>query len=147
MKAPNRQDAILELAQAAATVTGLGAPMVFEAVWQRELVMPTALPNGLAIPHARLAGLEKPLVVVGISPEGIDFDAGDGQAAGLILMVLTPLEAVEAQLEILADIASTFQEAEVIHRALRCEGYTQFMALLNIQSHEARKDQNGMARA
>ena len=62
----------------------------------REAVLSTGIGNGVAMPHTRLEGLRSPLVVVGLSKGGIDFDAPDGHPAHVILMILTPVGQAEA---------------------------------------------------
>ncbi|MBL9121300.1 MAG: cation:proton antiporter [Phycisphaerae bacterium] len=101
------------------------------AVLERERIMPTGLANGVAVPHARLAGLDRPIVAAGIARHGIDFRAHDGQPSKLIFLVLTPEAAAEAQLELLAEIAKTFVDKSVARAAIDCKSFTEFMALLN----------------
>lgn len=101
------------------------------AALDRERIMATGLANGVAVPHGRLATLDRPLVAVGIAKHGIDFRAHDGQPSKLIFLVLTPEKAAEAQLELLAEIAKTFNDKAVARAALDCRGFTEFMALLN----------------
>jgi len=131
--APSNEAAIRRMAVAASPIAGLPAEEIHAAVWEREQTMPTSLPNGLAVPHGRLESLDKPLVVVAIAPTGVSFDARDGQLSRLIVMVLTPASAHQAQLELLADIARTFGRKEVIDRAVACGGFTRLLAMLNIE--------------
>jgi Kef-type K+ transport system membrane component KefB/mannitol/fructose-specific phosphotransferase system IIA component (Ntr-type) len=132
LRATTNREAIAEIAAAIAPLTNLSADAIAEAVWAREQTMSTALPGGLAIPHARIAGLDRPIVAVGTSPLGVAFDAGDGAPTQLVLLVLTPPEAYEAQLDIVSDIARTFLKPETIDRAVAAANHTQFLALLNI---------------
>jgi Kef-type K+ transport system membrane component KefB len=67
--------AIKEMAEHAATMTKLPFETIDNAVWQREQIMHTGLPHGIAVPHARLANLEKPTVILARSIKGVDFDA------------------------------------------------------------------------
>ena len=89
-----------------------GTDSVTEHVLAREADMGTGLGDGIAIPHARLDGMEQPVVAVGLSTEGIDWDAFDGKPAHLVFLVLTPSEDAESQLEILGAIAQAFASAE-----------------------------------
>ena len=92
--------------------------------------MATGIGMGVAVPHARLAGLDRPLVAVGLAPQGVDFDAPDGLPARIICMILAPLNDNGAQLEILADIAATFRSEGLSERVLQSTSYTEFLALL-----------------
>ena len=119
------------LAQSAQVYADIHASKIAEAVWQRESVMSTALPGGLAIPHARIPGLKQPVISVGVIPTGVAWDSPDGHSTKLVIMVLTPMDAQEIQLELLADIASTFSDPQTMNKAINCTNYTCFLATLN----------------
>lgn len=129
--AESNEVAIRRMAVAAAPLAGVPADEIHQAVWEREQSMPTSLPNGLAVPHGRLANLEKPIVVVALAPSGVPFDARDGQLSRLLVMVLTPTTGQQSQLELLADIARTFARKETIDRAVASGSFTRFLAMLN----------------
>ena len=125
-----RPEVIAEMAESLARATGLSEVMVSSAVLEREELMATGIGNGLAVPHARLPGLEAPLVAVGFSEAGIDFEAPDGSFAHVIFLILTPQQDNGAQLEILADIAHTFKSEEVREKSRTVAGFTEFLALV-----------------
>ncbi len=82
------------------------------AVLERELVAPTGLGDEVAIPHAPIEGLSRPIVALGLSKEGIDFDAPDGRASHIIFLLLLPPKAFEREVRVLACLArSVFDEA------------------------------------
>ncbi|MBX3729632.1 MAG: cation:proton antiporter [Candidatus Sumerlaeia bacterium] len=131
LKAATAPEAIGELAAVASRITGVPADDLAAAVLERERIMSTALPGGLAVPHARIEGLARPVVVVGMSENGIPFDAPDGEAARLVLMVLaSPLHS-QQHLELLADIATTFQDPVTTARASAAVSMTHFLAVVN----------------
>ena len=78
------------------------AARVFAAVSEREELMGTGLGSGLAIPHARLESLTRPLLVFGRSEYGIEWDAPDGLPVHLVFLLLTPVADDGLQLQILA---------------------------------------------
>ena len=127
LQARSRPEAVAELAKAAAQVSGLEVAEVVDGVMIREEIMATGIGHGLAVPHARLRGLERPVVAVGMSPFGIDFDAPDGLPAQLIFLLLTPLHDDGAQLELLADIATVFKNEEFRSRIAQVANYTEFL--------------------
>jgi Kef-type K+ transport system membrane component KefB/mannitol/fructose-specific phosphotransferase system IIA component len=125
-----RFGAISEMAAAAAQVAGLEESEIRDAVLLRESLMPTGIGRGMAVPHARLKGLSSPLLVVGLAPGGIDFDSPDGFPAHIVFLILTPLQDDGAQLEILADIATTFKVKEIREKAGGVTNCTEFLALI-----------------
>lgn len=133
LKAADRTAAIRELSAAAAANAGLDPRNVAAAVMNREEMMPTGIGDGLAIPHARLDDLNQPVLAVGISEAGVDFDAPDGKPAQLIFLLLTPSQTDAAQMQILADIARTFKNPKIIEASTRFANYTELLAYLNSQ--------------
>ncbi|MDY0398027.1 MAG: cation:proton antiporter [Desulfuromonas sp.] len=130
LKAADRWQLIEEFAQLAAPLAGCAVTEIAALVRQREQVMATGIGKGLAVPHARLEGLAEPLVLVGLAPMGIDFDAPDDLPAMLIFFILTPQDDSGIQLEILADIAGTFKSRPMRESCLQVSSYTEFLALV-----------------
>eukprot|EP00752_Nemacystus_decipiens_P015795 g14105.t1 len=134
LKAVTRKDAIEELSKVAASVTGMDADTISNAVWEREQTMSTGIGHGLAVPHGRIEGLAKPQLIVGVSPPGIDFDAGDGVAAEIICMLLTPADDQLSQIEMLRAVAEAFSDPARHRAAVEAEGYTEFRAAISVGS-------------
>lgn len=130
LRGTNRQEVIEELAEAVETNAGLEKKAIVAAVLAREELMATGIGEGIAVPHARMPGLSGPLVGFGLLATGVDFDAPDGKPARVICLILTPPNDNGAQLEILADIAATFKNAELRESVFRLSGYTEFLALV-----------------
>ncbi len=86
---------------------------IFRALERRERAASTALGNGVAIPHARIAGLERPLTLFLRLRRGIAFDAPDGQPVSDLLAILVPADGdKQDHLELLALIARLFSDRE-----------------------------------
>jgi Kef-type K+ transport system membrane component KefB/mannitol/fructose-specific phosphotransferase system IIA component (Ntr-type) len=130
LHAASRRGVIREMTAALADATGNDPRAIEKAVWAREEALSTGLGNGLALPHARLPGLAAPLVLAGVSPAGIDFDAPDGKPARVIFLVLTPSNEPSAQLEIGAEIARLFRDPRMTEKVLGSRGQTDFLALM-----------------
>lgn len=128
------REVIQELVQHACTETNLDAQFVLNAVWMREETMSTGLEHGIAVPHTRLDMIKEPIVAVGISKTGIDFDSVDGQPARLIFLILNPASDNVSQLEILADISRTFHNPETVGKAIHVSNFTEFLALVKSES-------------
>ncbi len=130
LQAVGSEAVVRELSQTIAETAKITEAELTTAVLEREQVMPTGIGDGIAVPHARLARLEKPLVAIGLSENGVDFNAPDGNPARLICLILTPIQDNGAQIEILADLAAVFRKAEDRGRLLRVGGFTEFLALV-----------------
>ncbi|MCK6446052.1 MAG: cation:proton antiporter [Planctomycetes bacterium] len=133
LRASDRKSAIDELCQTLARASGLDYARISTAVWEREQVTATGIGNGLAVPHARVDGLRHPYIAMGLSDQGVDFDAPDGQPARIVFVILTPPNDNGVQLEILADIGKTFVQPDVRDRALKLKSFTELLALLRTE--------------
>jgi mannitol/fructose-specific phosphotransferase system IIA component (Ntr-type) len=78
---------------------------VAELALERERELPTDLGVGVAIPHARCAGLTRPLVMFGRSSEGVVFDHQSAERVHLIFLLVTPAEQPSVQVELLSEVA------------------------------------------
>ena len=103
--------AIEELGNALRPALGDLVESALIAVLEREIVAPTGLGDEVAIPHAAVNGLERPVVALGLAPDGIDFDAPDGKPARIVFLLLLPPKAFEREVRVLAALArSVFDE-------------------------------------
>ena len=84
---------------------GLDEAEVVAGLTVREELGSTGLGHGLAIPHARVKGLEKPVAAFVRLKQAIDFDAPDEVAVGDFLVLTVPSDATEMHLLILAEVA------------------------------------------
>jgi Kef-type K+ transport system membrane component KefB len=128
--AHHRYEAITMLAQGASTAASLDPEAVIAAVQYREQLMPTGVGHGVAVPHAHVEGVTTPVVAVGLSRAGIDFDAVDGLPAHLIFLLLTPPNDEGIQLDIITEITQLFENDHMREQALEVTSYTEFLALI-----------------
>jgi mannitol/fructose-specific phosphotransferase system IIA component (Ntr-type) len=130
LAARDRDEVIRELARAAAPAAKVTAEALAEAVRVREEIMPTGLGLGVAVPHARLPGLSAPVAALGIVDPGVDFGAPDGEPARIAVLVVTPDGDDQIQLELLAEIARTFADAETRRRVARSRSFEELSRAL-----------------
>jgi len=120
LRGGSRWDVIDELCRRVAAEPGLpDAAACIAAVRAREELIGTGTGDGIAIPHARLAGLERPVLVLGRSLPGVDWNAPDGMPVQLVFLLLTPDREHDLQLQILAALARGMASASTRERLLR----------------------------
>jgi PTS system nitrogen regulatory IIA component len=85
---------------------------IFDCLIARERLGSTGLGHGVAIPHGRVAGLDKTIGVFIRVPKGVDFDAPDNEPVDLIFTLLVPEESTEEHLQVLANIATYFNSRD-----------------------------------
>jgi PTS system nitrogen regulatory IIA component len=84
---------------------------LLEKLLAREGLGTTAIGGGVAVPHCKVGGLKAPLVMLGLSKDGLSFQSLDGQATHVIFLVISPLEYPNANLRVLAAIAKLVRKS------------------------------------
>ena len=85
---------------------------VFESLIARERLGSTGIGHGIAIPHGRLKNSERAIGALIHLAEPIDYDAIDDEPVDLLFALLVPEHATEEHLEILAQLARLFSDAD-----------------------------------
>jgi CPA2 family monovalent cation:H+ antiporter-2 len=120
MQSGSAEDAIAELAAAIRSELLPDGANIAELAIQRERTASTDVGSGVAMPHARCAGLKSPLVVFGHSKSGILFSPTSTQLVRLTFLLITPEDQPDLQLSLLAQlsrIASNYVAREQLLRA------------------------------
>jgi mannitol/fructose-specific phosphotransferase system IIA component (Ntr-type) len=89
---------------------------LYDKLIQREKLGSTAIGDGVAIPHCKLKGVKSPLLVLGVSHQGVDFDSLDGKPSHLFFLVVCSPDNPSMSLQILAAIAHLVRKATALPR-------------------------------
>lgn len=114
--ASSRKQVLQSLADLAARETGMNARTIFDAVLQRERLGSTGVGQGVAIPHARLAGIPAVAGFFARLKTPIDFDSIDGRPADLVFMLLAPEDAGAEHLKALARVSRLLRREDIRQR-------------------------------
>jgi PTS system nitrogen regulatory IIA component len=110
--------AVLEvLAGRFAAVYGLDAASVLERIVARESLGSTGFGRGVAIPHARIGGLNRPVAAFLRLDTPVAFEAADGLPVDIVFGLLSPEHAGASHLHALAAISRMMRD-EAMHAAL-----------------------------
>jgi nitrogen PTS system EIIA component len=101
-----------DLADIAAQTYGVSAAQAFDAMQDRESLGATGVGHGVALPHARIEGLERVVGVFVRLDKPLDFDAIDRQAVDLVFALYAPVESGVDHLKALAIVSRTLRSAE-----------------------------------
>lgn len=101
----------------------------------REQLFPTMVAPGLAVPHARLPGMDAPLMGMICTPAGVDFGSDLGKAQ-VTLLLLTPVDDPNLNLQIVSELARLFCDSTMIDRVLDCSTPAEVLELFGAQHHE-----------
>jgi Kef-type K+ transport system membrane component KefB len=124
-----RLAALKELCDVAARAVNNAPERLLRIISEREEILSSGWENELAVPYANVNGLSRPLVVVGKSAAGIDFDGRDGKPARLIVMILTG--DTQSQHDLLGDASELFSRKEAVEAAVKAGTFVELVAALN----------------
>ena len=105
LKATSKKQALQKLAEEVHRVAGLDERAVFDVLMEREKLGTTGVGNGIAIPHGKLASLERLHGLFARLEQPIDFHAIDERPVDLIFVLLAPENAGADHLKALARIS------------------------------------------
>jgi two-component system sensor histidine kinase KdpD len=96
---------------------------------EREQQGSTFIGEEIAIPHARLELLNKPLVAIGISKVGI-YDPNSSNTARIMFLVLSPLADPNSHIKLLGIISKTASDSQWKSRVLRAADKKELLKIL-----------------
>jgi len=78
---------------------------------ERERLGSTGIGDGVAIPHGKFAGITHPIISLGRSRKGLDFESMDGEPAFLFFLLVAPENSASIHLKALARIAKILKNS------------------------------------
>ncbi len=111
-----------------------------QAVFDREAKGSTGLGEGVAIPHAKSAGVSYPGLAAMVVRDGIDFDSLDGKKARLFFIIASPHKASDAHLDVLARLSSLLIDPGFRQSLIDAKTPEEFLSLID-KAESAEKDE------
>jgi len=119
-----------KIAQLAASAYGLDPDMVAEALSDREKLGSTGFGGGIAIPHAKIPGLQKMSAVVVLLEPALAFDAVDDAPVDVVFALLSPTDSGAEHLKTLARVSRYLREDAHVARLRGAKSAEALHALL-----------------
>lgn len=139
LHATSKKQALQELAKHAASLTDLHERTIFDVLLERERLGTTGVGNGIAIPHGKLAGIDRLYGLFARLETPIDFDAIDEQPVDLICLLLAPESAGADHLKALARVSRLLRDRSICEKLRGSDSAEAVYALLteSTASHAA----------
>ncbi len=117
--ATGKDDLLAELAGAlAAAEPSLERDSLLNVLREREALQSTGIGEGVAIPHGKVAGLDRLVATFARSTAGVDFESIDGQPTQLFFLLVVPEQSGGQHLKALARISRFFRDASFREKLL-----------------------------
>lgn len=104
--------------------------ILLDKLMERETLSSTGIGGGVAIPHASGENIENMVVVIGQAPEGVEFDAIDGEPVKLIFMIVGSERSARAHLQLLAAIVRILKNGQLVENLLSAKSGDEVFNLL-----------------
>lgn len=123
LSARTKSEVLAELvASVGDSVPGFDAKRALEVLMEREYLGTTGIGDGVAIPHGKLESLDRIVLIVGRSLEGVDFEALDFKLCNIFFLVLAPEQVAGMHLRILAHISRLLKDEAFRRSFMEAEG-------------------------
>jgi PTS system nitrogen regulatory IIA component len=126
-----KRDVLAEMAAALAKVEPrIEADRLLEVLLEREALQSTGIGEGVAIPHGKMAGLDRLVAAFARSSEGVDFESIDGQPTHHFFLLVVPEHSGGQYLKALARISRFFRNAAFRQRLADAESLEQVIGAI-----------------
>jgi PTS system nitrogen regulatory IIA component len=124
LRVANKAQLLGELSKRASNALGIAANVILDALNAREGLGSTGIGQGVAIPHARIEGIQHIFGLFVRLERPIDFAAVDAQPTDLVVLLLIPANAGSEHLAALASVSRRLRDREVAQalRRIRASG-------------------------
>lgn len=130
LKVTSKKQALQELSERAAKITGLSERAIFETLLERERLGSTGVGQGIAIPHGKLPEIDRLHGLFARLDTPIDFESVDDQPVDLIFLLLAPETAGADHLKALARISRLLRNPSVVEKLRASEDASALFAIL-----------------
>lgn len=134
LRATSKKQALQELAERAAKLTGLHERQIFDVLLERERLGTTGVGSGIAIPHGKLPGLKRLYGLFARLVTPIDFEAIDERPVDLVFLLLAPESAGADHLKALARVSRLLRDQAFCDKLRRTDKAEALYILLTEQS-------------
>jgi len=89
-----------------------------KALFEREKTMTTGIGEGIALPHAKIKGINRIHAVLGVSRNGIEFNSMDGEKVTIVVLILSPASAPLPHIQFMASISKLLNSSQIRDKIL-----------------------------
>ncbi|MFB2864573.1 fructose-specific PTS transporter subunit EIIC [Aeromonas sp. MdU4] len=137
LKATRKEEVFTEMARLLASQGKVSDEQAFiKDLWAREELGNTGFEEGVALPHAKSAAVCNPAVAIGISRNGIEYGAEDGEPSHLFFMIASPDGGANHHIEVLAELSGKLIEEGFIAKLMAAKSPADALALLLAKKEE-----------
>lgn len=130
LKVSSKKQALQELANKAAEVTGLDSSLIFDKLLERERLGTTGVGQGIAIPHGKFEELDTVCGLFARLETPVEFEAMDDQPVDLVFVLLAPEPSGAEHLKALAQVSRLLRNQAICAKLRGADNADALFALL-----------------
>ena len=115
-----------------------------QAIKAREEQGSTAVGEGIAIPHAKCSAVKRPGLAAITVPDGVDYEALDGQPSNLFFMIAAPEDGADVHLEVLSRLMVLLMDEDFKNKLLNAKSKQEFLAVIDEKESEKYGDEESL---
>ncbi|MBC8293937.1 MAG: PTS sugar transporter subunit IIA [Proteobacteria bacterium] len=127
------------------THSAIDPERVAEVLVEREQASSTAIADGIAIPHGKVAMSEEVVACLGLSGDGLDFDSVDSQPTHIFFVLVSPEAHPSLHLRWLAHLAHLLTDEQFRHELLACSDVDEVMATISEAEDRSRETESAIS--
>ncbi len=131
-QADNKEEAIKKMVDLMVKRGNIKDRAAYEAgVFAREEEGTTGVGEGIAIPHCKSDSVAAPGLAAMVLPNGVDYDALDGQPVNLIFLIAAPNTEDNVHLEVLSRLSTLLMEPEFVKNLTNAGSKENFLKMID----------------
>jgi mannitol/fructose-specific phosphotransferase system IIA component (Ntr-type) len=131
LESTNKSEILTQMAKYLVTLYEIkDQDLIVRKILDREAEMSTGIGYGIAIPHARIEGIDRLYMIAGRSVKGMDFNAIDEQPVHLLFMMLSPANASSQYTHILSSLSRVMSYEEIRTSLIDSDDAEKFLGIL-----------------
>jgi nitrogen PTS system EIIA component len=131
LRGRNKPEVLRELAACLSLkYRDLDADTLAAVLAERERLGSTAIGDGIAIPHGKIAGVNRILGVFGRHLKGVDFESLDGRPTHLFFLLVAPEDSTSLHLKALARVSRLFKDNSFRDQLIKARDVTEMYRLI-----------------
>lgn len=103
---------------------------LYQKLLDREKIESTAIENNVAIPHCKIENLQEPILIVGISKNGVAFSSNENSLTKIFFLVISPIDLPALHLKILASVAKITKSKDLLKKIINAENLYEIKQLI-----------------
>ena len=131
----SKKQVLETIAKTASSVTNCEQQIIFDALVERERLGTTGIGKGVAIPHARLAGLTE-LYCTFLRIKPVDFESVDSKPVDLVFCLLVPEESGADHLKALARISKLLRNEDICTDLRKAKDIQEVLSIIEQADNE-----------